>query len=95
MEDFNVQKYYVSSCSGTSDTLAESSSEELHITHSSVGTSTEDDGFVTSSAEKVTRSVESQMALEDLLDEIDVNLVLRSAVKRSTPEALLTQYKVT
>lgn len=35
------------------------------------------------------------MALEDLLDEIDVNLVLESAARRCTPDKLLIQYKVT
>lgn len=34
------------------------------------------------------------MALEDLLDEIDVNLVLESAARRCTPDKLLIQYKV-
>lgn len=34
------------------------------------------------------------MALEDLLDEIDVNLVLESAARRCTPEKILLQYKV-
>jgi len=75
-------------CSGMSG------NEELHITHSSIGTNTEDDNFVMPTTQKITRSVESQMALEDLLDEIDVNLVLKSAVKRSSPETLLMQYKV-
>ncbi|XP_015438748.1 PREDICTED: telomere-associated protein RIF1-like [Dufourea novaeangliae] len=42
---------------------------------------------------KSTKSVEAQMALEDLLDEIDVNLVLESAVRRCTPEKILLQYK--
>lgn len=48
----------------------------------------------TPTVQKATRSVESQMALEELLDEIDVNLVLESAVRRCTPEALMTHYKV-
>ncbi|XP_012137568.1 uncharacterized protein LOC100880674 isoform X2 [Megachile rotundata] len=43
--------------------------------------------------QKTTRSVAAQMALEDLLDEIDVNLVLESAVRRCTPERILLQYK--
>lgn len=34
------------------------------------------------------------MALEDLLDEIDVNVVLESAVRRCNPETILSQYKV-
>nr|XP_031848183.1 telomere-associated protein RIF1 [Nomia melanderi] len=42
---------------------------------------------------KVTKSTEVQTALEDLLDEIDVNLVLESAVRRCTPEKILMQYK--
>ncbi|KAG7210962.1 hypothetical protein KM043_016334 [Ampulex compressa] len=42
---------------------------------------------------KASKSVGSQMALEDLLDEIDVNLVLQSAVRRSSAENILTQYK--
>ncbi|KAI4480049.1 hypothetical protein M0804_010410 [Polistes exclamans] len=41
-----------------------------------------------------TKSVEAQMALEDLLDEIDVNLVMQSAVKRSSPETILGHYKL-
>ncbi|XP_053989570.1 telomere-associated protein RIF1-like [Hylaeus volcanicus] len=42
---------------------------------------------------KATKSVSAQMALEDLLDEIDVNLVLESAARRCGPEKLLMQYK--
>ncbi|XP_012282506.1 telomere-associated protein RIF1 [Orussus abietinus] len=42
---------------------------------------------------KATKSVEAQMALEDLLDEIDVTLVLQSAVRRCSPETILTHYK--
>lgn len=68
--------------------------DELLITHSSVGTSTEELGYATPNVQKVTRSVESQMALEELLDEIDVNLVLESAVRRCSAEAILLQYKV-
>lgn len=44
--------------------------------------------------QKTSRSVAAQMALEDLLDEIDVNLVLESAVRRCTAERILLQYKV-
>lgn len=85
-----------SSSTDTSKSRAKSSNvyEELLITHSSVGTSTEEIGSATPSVQKVTRSVESQMALEELLDEIDVNLVLESAVRRCSPEAILLQYKV-
>ncbi|XP_029051883.2 telomere-associated protein RIF1-like isoform X1 [Osmia bicornis bicornis] len=43
--------------------------------------------------QKTSRSVAAQMALEDLLDEIDVNLVLESAVRRCTAERILLQYK--
>lgn len=68
--------------------------DELLITHSSVGTNTEETGSATPSVQKVTKSVESQMALAELLDEIDVNLVLESAVRRCSPEAILLQYKV-
>ncbi|XP_072767037.1 uncharacterized protein [Anoplolepis gracilipes] len=80
----------------TSESHAKSSNvyDELLITHSSVGTSTDEIGSATPSVQKVTRSVESQMALEELLDEIDVNLVLESAVRRCSPEAILLQYKV-
>ncbi|XP_026828469.1 telomere-associated protein RIF1 isoform X2 [Ooceraea biroi] len=95
--DATASKSASSSASiNASESLAEASStyEELHITHSSVGTSTEDDSFVTPSVQKVTKSVESQMALDELLDEIDVNLVLKSAVRRCSPETLLTQYKI-
>lgn len=40
------------------------------------------------------RSVSVQMELADLLDEIDVNQVLESAVRRCTPESIIAQYKV-
>lgn len=61
-----------------------------------VGTCTSIDSIYLSKtgANKATKSVAAQMALEDLLDEIDVNLVLESAVRRCTPEKLLLQYKV-
>ncbi|KAL6261612.1 hypothetical protein P5V15_006699 [Pogonomyrmex californicus] len=80
----------------TSKNLAESSNvyDELLITHSSIGTNTDEIGSSTPTTQKVTKSVESQMALADLLDEIDVNLVLESAVRRCSPEAILLQYKV-
>ncbi|XP_043599630.1 telomere-associated protein RIF1-like isoform X2 [Bombus pyrosoma] len=60
-----------------------------------VGTCTSIDSIYLSKAgaNKATKSVAAQMALEDLLDEIDVNLVLESAVRRCTPEKLLLQYK--
>ncbi|XP_020287403.1 telomere-associated protein RIF1 isoform X2 [Pseudomyrmex gracilis] len=67
--------------------------DELLITHSSIGTNTDEVNLSTPTVQKATRSVESQMALEELLDEIDVNLVLESAVRRCTPEALMTHYK--
>ena len=41
-----------------------------------------------------TKCVGAQMALEDLLDEIDVKLVLESAVKRTSAETLLKQFQV-
>ncbi|KAK1129475.1 hypothetical protein K0M31_019201 [Melipona bicolor] len=44
-------------------------------------------------ANKATKSVAAQMALEELLDEIDVNLVLESAARRCSPEKLLLHYK--
>lgn len=43
---------------------------------------------------KATKSVGSQMALQDLLDEIDVNLVLESAARRCNAEKFLMHYKV-
>ncbi|XP_076766359.1 uncharacterized protein LOC143433108 isoform X2 [Xylocopa sonorina] len=60
-----------------------------------VGTCTSSDSIYSPKAvtNKVTKSVAAQMALEDLLDEIDVNLVLESAARRCTPEKLLMQYK--
>lgn len=63
------------------------------ITHSSVGTTTEDT-LQTKKSQQVTKSVECQMTLSDLLDEIDVNLVLESAARRCSPEMLLSRYKV-
>ncbi|XP_014479812.1 PREDICTED: telomere-associated protein RIF1-like isoform X2 [Dinoponera quadriceps] len=64
------------------------------ITHSSVGVGTDEVYSSEPAVKKVTRSVESQMALEDLLDEIDVNVVLESAVRRCSPESILSQYKM-
>ncbi|CAL7933927.1 unnamed protein product [Xylocopa violacea] len=60
-----------------------------------VGTCTSSDSIYSPKTvtNKVTKSVAAQMALEDLLDEIDVNLVLESAARRCTPEKLLMQYK--
>ncbi|XP_076293103.1 uncharacterized protein LOC143215143 [Lasioglossum baleicum] len=46
-----------------------------------------------SAASKLTKSSEAQTSLEDLLDEIDVNLVLESAVRRCSAEKILMQYK--
>lgn len=68
--------------------------DEPLITHSSIGTSTDDLCSPVSSVNKATKSVGSQMALEELLDEIDINLVLESAIRRCSPEAILSQYKV-
>ncbi|XP_076381807.1 uncharacterized protein LOC117222982 isoform X1 [Megalopta genalis] len=42
---------------------------------------------------KINKSVEVQTSLADLLDEIDVNVVLESAVRRCTPERILMHYK--
>ncbi|XP_017876374.1 telomere-associated protein RIF1-like [Ceratina calcarata] len=60
-----------------------------------VGTCTSSDSvyFSKTVANKATKSVAAQMALADLLDEIDVNLVLESAARRCSPEKLLLQYK--
>ncbi|CAK9821322.1 Telomere-associated protein RIF1 [Anthophora retusa] len=60
-----------------------------------VGTHTNSDSVYLSKTvtNKASKSVGAQMALEDLLDEIDVNLVLESAARRCTPEKLLIQYK--
>lgn len=68
--------------------------DELLITHSSIGTSTDEIGSTTPTIQKSTKSVASQMTLAELLDEIDVNQVMESAVRRSSPEAILLQYKV-
>ncbi|XP_011698033.1 PREDICTED: telomere-associated protein RIF1 isoform X2 [Wasmannia auropunctata] len=64
--------------------------DELLITHSSVGTNT--DESVTPTVQ--TKSVASQMSLAELLDEIDLNQVMESAVRRCSAEAILLQYKV-
>lgn len=66
-------------------------------TTKTVGTCTSSDSIYLSKTgvNKATKSVAAQMALEDLLDEIDVNLVLESAARRCTPDKLLIQYKVT
>lgn len=65
-------------------------------TTKTVGTCTSSDSIYLSKTgvNKATKSVAAQMALEDLLDEIDVNLVLESAARRCTPDKLLIQYKV-
>lgn len=68
--------------------------DEPFITHSSIGVGTDEGCSSKPAVEKTTRSVESQMALEDLLDEIDVNVVLESAVRRCNAETILSQYKV-
>lgn len=68
--------------------------DELLITHSSIGTSTDEIDSAAPTVEKLTKSVASQMTLAELLDEIDVNQVMESAVRRSSPEAILLQYKV-
>ncbi|KAL0107662.1 hypothetical protein PUN28_014756 [Cardiocondyla obscurior] len=67
--------------------------DEISITHSSIGTITEINS-ATSANQKSTKSTACQMELADLLDEIDVNLVMESAVRRSSPETILSQYKV-
>ncbi|XP_071870946.1 uncharacterized protein isoform X2 [Bombus fervidus] len=76
-----------SSCAGNAVTTTQATK--------TVGTCTSIDSIYLSKAgaNKATKSVAAQMALEDLLDEIDVNLVLESAVRRCTPEKLLLQYK--
>lgn len=68
--------------------------DEPLITHSSIGVGTDQVHTSEPAVHKTTRSVESQMDLEDLLDEIDVNVVLESAVRRCNPETILSQYKV-
>ncbi|XP_060828353.1 telomere-associated protein RIF1-like isoform X2 [Bombus pascuorum] len=76
-----------SSCAGNAVTTTQATK--------TVATCTSIDSIYLSkaAANKATKSVAAQMALEDLLDEIDVNLVLESAVRRCTPEKLLLQYK--
>ncbi|XP_035740331.1 telomere-associated protein RIF1-like isoform X1 [Vespa mandarinia] len=66
---------------------------DSNCTTKSVGVCT-DSMVCSQSANVATKSVEAQMALEDLLDEIDVNLVMQSAVKRSTSESILAHYKM-
>lgn len=73
--------------------LAGPSCDELLITHSSIGTNT-DEMDSTPTVQKSTKSVASQMTLAELLDEIDLNQVMESAVRRCTPEAILLLYKV-
>ncbi|KYN11345.1 Telomere-associated protein RIF1 [Trachymyrmex cornetzi] len=75
-------------------TVSSSAIDELLITHSSIGTSTDEVGSTTSTVQKSTKSVASQMTLAELLDEIDLNQVMESAVRRCSPEAILLQYKV-
>lgn len=89
------EKVLLSNSIDTSEISPKSSnvSDELLVTHSSTGTNTDDVSFVTP-VSKATKSVESQMALEDLLDEIDINLVLENAIRRCSPDAILSQYKV-
>ncbi|KYM84449.1 Telomere-associated protein RIF1 [Atta colombica] len=74
--------------------VSSSAIDELLITHSSIGTSTDEVGSTTSTVQKSTKSVASQMTLAELLDEIDLNQVMESAVRRCSPEAILLQYKV-
>lgn len=68
--------------------------DEAFITHSSIGVNTDCMSPSKSTVKVTTKSVASQMALEELLDEIDVNLVLESAARRCSPAALLSQFKV-
>ena len=63
-------------------------------TNATTGISSDSIYLSKTGANKATKSVAAQMALEELLDEIDVNLVLESAVRRSSPEKLLLHYKV-
>lgn len=74
---------------------AESSNayDELLITHSSVGTNT-DEIAMQPTVQKCTKSVASQMTLAELLDEIDVNQVMESACRRCSAEGIILQYKV-
>ncbi|CAD1476498.1 unnamed protein product, partial [Heterotrigona itama] len=62
-------------------------------TNATTGISSDSTYLFKTGANKATKSVAAQMALEELLDEIDVNLVLESAVRRCTPEKLLLHYK--
>lgn len=91
----NEEVRVLSGIMNTSEISSESSNvcNEPIITHSSIGIST-DDLYSLELVNKSTKSVESQMALEELLDEIDVNLVLESAMRRCSPETILSQYKV-
>ncbi|KAG5333581.1 RIF1 protein, partial [Acromyrmex heyeri] len=75
-------------------TVSSSAVDDLLITHSSIGTSTDEVGSTTMTVQKSTKSVASQMTLAELLDEIDLNLVMESAIRRCSPEAILLQYKV-
>ncbi|EFN87937.1 Telomere-associated protein RIF1 [Harpegnathos saltator] len=68
--------------------------DEPVITHTSIGVGTDEVYSSEPAVNKTTRSVESQMTLEDLLDEIDINVVLESAVRRCNPETILSQYKI-
>ncbi|XP_008545968.1 uncharacterized protein LOC103570131 [Microplitis demolitor] len=52
-----------------------------------------DVGVSTDPVDTNSKSVDVQMKLEDLLDEIDVNVVLASGIKRSCPESIIKAYK--
>ncbi|XP_057335681.1 telomere-associated protein RIF1 [Microplitis mediator] len=54
---------------------------------------TRDVGVSTDPVDTNSKSVDVQMKLEDLLDEIDVNVVLASGIKRSCPENIIKAYK--
>ncbi|XP_076656705.1 uncharacterized protein LOC143361301 [Halictus rubicundus] len=66
----------------------------LHAAKTSAACTSSDSLYSSKPApSKATKSAEAQTSLEDLLDEIDVNLVLESAVRRCTPEKIFMQYK--
>lgn len=84
-----------SSCSVLADPSSSSQTSTILLSPDSYPTAKVSVATSTDSLRKpLTKSVGSQTTLEELLDEIDVQLVLRSAVKRSSAETLLEQFKV-
>ncbi|XP_015171634.1 PREDICTED: telomere-associated protein RIF1-like [Polistes dominula] len=79
--------------SSQKSTIIDISMDDPNHTTRSIGVCTDSD-LCPKPSSVATKSVEAQMALEDLLDEIDVNLVMQSAVKRSSPETILGHYKL-